>query len=329
MKLLIILALTFGLSAHAKWETVKIPGAICGDGLPYSIFMKKGLSNKLVVELMGGGVCWNQSTCWGPDFRNWIHPLPKLPAYSYLTGGKRSPVAAYTQIYFPYCNGDVWMGNHDVKYDSILSPRTYHYGRRNIENALEYLKSTHLVNFSELDSLLLFGSSAGAIGSLMHADTFDKYVPQYTKRLLFADSPGLHFGPTFWDKFSDKMRSDFKKSFNEAGLVFNPRDGLVAPQMKELCERRHNWTIGFVQTTRDIIMSKVFGNISQDDHAALVLGPQGIRNTLNGVVNCPTHVVDSWGHVLMTIPKVLETSTDIDSKLPLKEFVDQLIWKHL
>ena len=46
------------------WEEVQTGGdTICGRGEPYSFFVAKGASDKVVIDYIGGGACWNRFTC--------------------------------------------------------------------------------------------------------------------------------------------------------------------------------------------------------------------------------------------------------------------------
>ena len=60
---LIFSLLSFNIFA---WEKVTIPEARCGDGSSYFVYLKRGDPRRLSVDFMGGGICWNFFTCWGP-----------------------------------------------------------------------------------------------------------------------------------------------------------------------------------------------------------------------------------------------------------------------
>lgn len=322
MKKLIIfcLLLAFNVSA-AEWETVPIPYAKCGDGMQYKVFVKKGKKSRLAIELMGGGACWDRSTCWGPMLHTWIHPIPELPAFSYLTTDE-SPIKDYTFVYFPYCTGDVFAADHTANYLPLKN--TYHHGRRNINLTLDYLRSSKIIDFKAVKSLVAYGSSAGAIGTLLHSVTFDSYMTP-TKKLLIADSPGLHYSRGFWNKFTPELIADFRVTFANAGIKVDRRTGLIAPQLKDYCKDNASWKIGFIQTTRDIIMSSMFGEISQERHRELVLSERGIRNVLKYSRNCSTHISEGQGHMLLILPDVAASSYDMDSGESAKDYVDRLI----
>ena len=145
------------------------------------------------------------------------------------------------------------------------------------------------------------------------------------QKVLIADSVGLHFGKTFWKKFPEEMITDFKSAFSPSGIEVDENDGLVAPQLKRYCRLAKGWKIGFIQKTKDIIMSTIFGNIGQDEHRTLVLGPQGIRNVLKDSTNCETHISEGNGHAILLVPFVARDSLDMISGESAKDFTDRLI----
>ena len=65
----------------AGWERIPVPGARCGDGGEYSVFLKKGRREKVAFAFMGGGACWSESTCMGVEIRTLL-PLGEIKAVS-------------------------------------------------------------------------------------------------------------------------------------------------------------------------------------------------------------------------------------------------------
>ncbi len=323
MKKSVFLAFLLSFSVFAReWETIYIPDANCGDGIPYKVFFKPGKKSKLAIELMGGGACWGFTSCWGPILNTWIHPIPSLPAFSYLTT-ETSPIQDHTFIYFPYCTGDVYAGNHVAKY--IPLKNTYHQGGRNIGLTLDHLKAIKKIDFKKPESLVLYGSSAGGIGALLHRNKFESYMRPGIKKLLIADSVGLHYAKDFWKKFTPELLIDFTAAFAPVGIKVDKNEGMVAPQFKRYCQLAGDWNIGFIQTTEDIIMSKMFGGLTQEQHRKAVLGPKGIGNVLKDSANCTTHISEGQGHMLLILPDVARDSLDIDTGESAMDYVDRLI----
>ena len=144
--------------------------------MQYSVYVEIKKPNKLAIEFMGGGACWSKNTCWGPNFRTVLFPLPKLPAMSVLSSGyeQMSPLSDYSFVYFPYCTGDVFAGDHTAKYEGLLLDfPVHHRGYTNVQKTIKYLKENK-IDFSQVEDFVVYGSSAGAIGSLVHIKNFER-----------------------------------------------------------------------------------------------------------------------------------------------------------
>lgn len=321
-----LFVLSFSFNVFARdWTRVKIPGAVCGDGLPYSVFVdQKKNSKNLLIEFMGGGACWSQETCWGKNLKTWLHPIPKLPAFSFMTSDSWSsavhPFIEDSAIYFPYCTGDVYSADHQVNYSKLT---TYHRGYKNIVLALEYLNKKSDVPFKSLERVTVWGASAGAIGALVHLQNIEPYLSASAKKIAIFDSPGLHFGPTFWHKFTNQQFSDYSKTFSSLGLDIDYNDGFIAKSMGPVFQRMSNWNIGVLQATKDRVMSSVFGNISAEDHEQLVLSDQGLPAIAKNYPHVKTWVSNSAMHTFL----ILKSSSDLEDieKRSAVKFVEEVV----
>lgn len=264
----------YALLSQSRWEKITIPEAKCGRGHDYTVFIRRHLKTKLLVEFMGGGACWSKRTCVTVP-TTWVYPMIELKQFSVLTSetNESNPFRDHSSLYFPFCTGDVFTGNHVSNYDGT---KIYHYGYRNIILTLKHLKEKNIIVFDEIDDLIVWGASAGGIGALTHAQRIASLVPWQAKKTLIVDSPGLHFGPTFWDKFDKDAQKDFKTAFNNIQLDVNFNDGFVARKMGPVLDFYKDWSIGFLYGVRDWTMSWFFGEISKKDHEALLLGPEGL-----------------------------------------------------
>lgn len=284
-----------------EWQNVPIPNSVCGDGSAYSVFISKGSSEKLLIEFMGGGACWSLMTCEGPDFHTWIHPIPEIPAYSTLTAESVDhPWNRATVIFVPYCTGDVHAGHHIAQYMGIDT--VHHVGYNNVINSLNHLSQKHIVDFRNFQDVTVWGASGGAIGSFVHASNIERYLNPTAKKTLIADSPGLHFGKTFWHKFTNLLLRDYNEAFGHIGLRYQD-NGFLAPFMGPVFENLKNWQIGILQSTRDVVMSKIFGDISMEDHQDLVLSPEGIAQVAKQYPNVKTWIPDTMMHTFLLLPE--------------------------
>ncbi|MBL7558036.1 MAG: hypothetical protein JNM24_19560 [Bdellovibrionaceae bacterium] len=296
------------LQKASHWEKVVIPEAKCGRGHDYTVFIRRHSTEKLLVEFMGGGACWNKRTCVTLP-TTWVYPMIELSQFSILTSetNETNPFKDHSNIYFPFCTGDVFTGNRISNYDGT---KIYHYGYRNIVLALKHLKEKNIIAFDQVKDLIVWGASAGGIGALTHANRVASYIPETAKKTLIADSPGLHFGPTFWEKFDKDAQKDFKTAFNGVQLDVDFNDGFVARKMGPVLDYYKDWNVGFLYSVRDWTMSWFFGEISKKDHEALLLGPEGLPAIARGHANVHVWLNQSDEHRFLLKEKTSLMSSD-------------------
>ncbi|WII73112.1 pectin acetylesterase-family hydrolase [Bdellovibrio sp. 22V] len=294
--LFLVIVFSSSFSFARNWQRIEIPGALCGNGEPYSVFIDKRAGDKLLVEFMGGGACWSEGTCYGNSPLTNLAPLPGNPTTS-MMASKPSPWVDYTALYFPYCTGDVHAGFHQNSYKQGV--QIYHYGALNVQKALQHLQDLNLIPFHDVNDLIVWGYSAGAIGAFLHTQTLAPYFNTNTRKTLIADSPGLHFGKNFWHKFTPELSRDFRSSFGKIDLNYSEDTGLLTPYMGPVFVKLSDWKIGILQSTKDIVMSLVFGDISPEDHKKLVLGPQGIATVAKDYPNTYVWIIDVMTHTFL------------------------------
>ena len=306
----------------SEWTDIKIPGAKCGDGSTYSVFIQKKSNDKLLVEFMGGGVCWDYKSCFqNVSIFPWLHRYPVIDSYSIVTANNspRNPFKEHSKIYFPYCTADVHSGNHVSYY---RNRKVYHYGKRNIQLAFKYLLEKNMINPLTFKEMVVYGASAGAISSLVHSYHFQNYFPNLKNKFMFVDSPGLHFGEDFWKKFDKDMIADFKETFSAVDLNNDFNDGAVAKYMGPVLDNYSDWEIGFIYGLRDYVMSKVFGEISPENHRSLILSVDGLPFVARNNSNVYFWVKDTSMHTFM-LSKYTWSMKSIDNET-VEEFVNRL-----
>jgi len=265
------------LATPRDWREYVVPGAKCGNGEPYTIHISSGDPERVVFDFMGGGACWSYGTCQGPIPTTFLGPKHGILENRF--GGfvsadpNESPVAGDTMVYLPYCTGDVFVGSHTAQYSK--NP-VYHWGWKNTVLTFEFLKRYGLLDFKSLKRVVSYGFSAGAIGAIAHIFELERILPKQTERVLLADSPGLHFGDGFWDKFPEPMLQDMEKALGQAGIALDRSSGDLGRHLKTACGMFPSWKIGILQGARDWVMSIIFGNQSPGELAEKIYGAEGI-----------------------------------------------------
>ncbi|KYG67579.1 hypothetical protein AZI85_17380 [Bdellovibrio bacteriovorus] len=296
---LFILITLFSVITEARtWQKIDIPGAHCGNGQVYSVYLDRKDDDKLLIEFMGGGACWSEGTCYGSSPLTRLSPLPGDPQTTVMAQEKPgNPWQEHSALFFPYCTGDVFAGTHEAHYKPGAT--LYHTGATNIAAAFAYLNQQRVIDFKNLSDLTVWGWSAGAIGALLHTETMRPYLVASTRKTIIADSPGLHFGKNFWKKFTPALTQDYLAQFAKIGLIASVDDGFIAPLMGPVFAKLSDWNIGIMQSTKDMVMSMVFGNITPESHRALVLGPSGIAMIAAPFPNVKTWIADVVTHTFL------------------------------
>ena len=157
---------------------------ICSLGAPYAFFARPGTVNKLIVDFIGGGACWDALTCNMPDdffyaevesvpFRFAI-PTDNVPHGIYDHARAENPFADWYHVVVPYCTGDLHWGDSVTTYGKGTANEVTinHKGAVNVRAVLKWVYD----NFSGPEQILVTGCSAGSYGSaLWSADVMNHY----------------------------------------------------------------------------------------------------------------------------------------------------------
>jgi Pectinacetylesterase len=164
------------------WTKVEPGGrTMCARGTPWEFYVRPGTVNKVVVELEGGGACWDYLSC-APElkiFVDWLRIPPAMADESVATGildhaDLRNPFRDWHHVYVPYCTGDLAWGDSDHEY--ALNGDKYtvnHRGAVNVQAVLDWLKE----NLPRPEDVLVTGSSAGSYASIMWTPHFARQYP--------------------------------------------------------------------------------------------------------------------------------------------------------
>ncbi|MBM4359148.1 MAG: pectinesterase [Deltaproteobacteria bacterium] len=153
------------------WTEIKPGGeTICSRGTEFSFWVRPGKVNKLVIEFIGGGACWNQLTCsiagqiFSPDVEDVREAVAEnMPVGIYDHENPDNPVADWHHVIVPYCTGDIHWGDAFVNYGGGVS--IHHRGATNAKAVLEWVYA----GYAAPETILVTGCSAGSYGSAMWA----------------------------------------------------------------------------------------------------------------------------------------------------------------
>ncbi len=150
-------------------------GPLCIAGTEYSVFTKVKNPHKLLFFTQGGGACWQDFYNCNVvvDDPNQLPPPPPVGLWSdngldTPIGNIPNPLADYSIVYLPYCDGSVFTGDIDV-YDPAFGAEIgvpeafvrFHRGLRNLSAGMDVAK--HM--FPHPRRIVVAGSSAGGVGA--------------------------------------------------------------------------------------------------------------------------------------------------------------------
>jgi hypothetical protein len=164
-------------------EPVQAPG--CSQGTPYSFWAKEGDPKKLAVILSGGGACWSGENCalqGRPLYRPFAGPEQDPSGFGgvFDLGNPENPLADYTLVFLPTCNGDVFLGDSIATYDVPAmggqpagTLQILHKGYDNAMSALDWIFET----YRDPEAVAVLGWSAGAIASPVYTHIVAQHYP--------------------------------------------------------------------------------------------------------------------------------------------------------
>ena len=167
------------------WNIIEPGGETsCSRGAPFIFGVREGTVDRVVVEFIGGGACWDEFTCGLADAiftdnADWLRAFEgqsgiELGIYDETRAD--NPIADYHHVLIPYCTGDVHWGDADVVYGEGQPNEVTirHRGAVNARAVLDWME----IQYPSLDQVFLTGCSAGAYGSILWAPHIAEMFPQ-------------------------------------------------------------------------------------------------------------------------------------------------------
>ncbi len=194
------------------WNEIDPGGdTLCSLGTDYAFWARPGTTNKVVIDFIGGGACWNQLTCAAGD-QLYTQDVESVrasveaddPHGIYDHDNADNPFADYYHVIVPYCTGDIHWGNNDPTYGSGANAMTIHHrGAVNARAVLDWVYQ----NFASPDQIVVTGCSAGSYGSaLWSAHVMDHYPD--SRVFQFGDSGAGIITDTFFMQSFPSWKAD-------------------------------------------------------------------------------------------------------------------------
>jgi hypothetical protein len=160
--------------------------AVCLDGSPFQVNVRRGTSERVILYLEGGGACWNADNCSaaGSTAKRSANSAPASDPGFLDTDNPENPFADWNVVYASYCDGSVWGGENQVDYGDGT---VYHHGLQNVTAAIDVL----LREFPAPEQLVLAGSSAGGYGTYTAYGVLRIAMPDQPIWLFNDSGPGV------------------------------------------------------------------------------------------------------------------------------------------
>ncbi|GGF77426.1 pectin acetylesterase-family hydrolase [Alteromonas lipolytica] len=196
------------INPSCAFDAVTDPAS--GELVPndFHFYFKPGNPRKLMIFFNGGGACWNDATCISslalaadPNNRPTYNPTIHNENSPQVTGGifnqhrRHNSFSNWTQVFIPYCTGDIHVGSNDAIYQDasgvLTSPgqpvMVKHRGFDNFLAVREWLKTYYANSSHPPRKVLVTGSSAGGYGATLNFPYVKNAFP-HSKVSLFSDA---------------------------------------------------------------------------------------------------------------------------------------------
>ena len=137
-------------SQLGEWQEHVTGGdTLCARGSPYSFFVHAGASDRVIIDFIGGGACWDAATCdvATATFTDSVDALRQQASEGlhgvYDKANPANPYRDWTHVVVPYCTGDVHWGSADTTYTRANGEHfvIHHRGAANAQAVINWVKS--------------------------------------------------------------------------------------------------------------------------------------------------------------------------------------------
>lgn len=160
------------------WETIEPGGDTrCSQDTPFRFFVRQADPDRLLIFFNGGGACYSAETCAvglegdAPTYRvdataQWGND-PRGHAGVFDFDNPDNPLREWSQVFVPYCTGDVHLGNATQVYQREDGSEftIFHRGMVNAEAALAHMFERFPASDAAPGTVMVAGGSAGAVAS--------------------------------------------------------------------------------------------------------------------------------------------------------------------
>jgi hypothetical protein len=285
-------------AAPSGWTWYAIEGAVCRDGSPTGFYVRKGSADKLLIYLEGGGACSSPGFCsYNPASDNQVlsgDGETVAGSIGGATSGRQQPGTAgifdtaqaenpfkdWSQIYVPYCTGDVHFGTRTNVMLPGVSAGQQFVGYLNMKKFMSRIVPTFQ---AQVTRVVLTGASAGGFGALLNYSMVQDAFGSALVSVLDDSGPSFpdnaRYMPACLQKnwreiwgFKDSLPSDCSECMQADG-------GGLADYAKYIFRKHPNASIGLVSSMQDEVIRLFYssglqncGSFTTADPTTITLG---------------------------------------------------------
>jgi len=204
------------------WNEI-LPGGdtICSRGTEFAYYVHPGTTNKVIIDFIGGGACWNNLTCSVADsiFSDSVDGVRAVVRAGVGVGiydreREENPFKDWTHVIIPYCTGDIHWGNRTTAYgEGDRAVTINHRGAVNTRAVLDWVYT----NIEAPEQIFVTGCSAGSYGSL----AWSAYIMEQ-----YPGVPVIQFGDSGAGVITETFFRDSFPSWNAEDMLPSWIDGL-------------------------------------------------------------------------------------------------------
>ncbi|WP_222984778.1 pectinacetylesterase family protein [Flagellimonas meishanensis] len=302
------------------WLKIHSEKGICSDGSPYSFFYKKGLPKKLLIYFQGGGAAWDYyNVATLPTFKPAVFESDDPGSWKGIFDfqNKVNPFTEYSFLVLPYCSADVFLGDMEKRYENGKHSKTIkHFGSRNSLDGIQWI----IDRFSDLEQIVVAGSSAGAIATPIYGCVMADSYPNATISVI-CDSSGGYLSDSI-PKVFDTWRTH---EVIQKLLDLNDKPAEINVEKLALLAGKRNENIQFI----------VYNSLNDTSQRSFLelLGESGDRlndnlyetaNFLNQNLRYYHYYIDSSNyHTILDNDRFYKTKVSLETSFP--QWVEKII----
>jgi hypothetical protein len=259
--------------APSGWTWYQIDGAVCRDGSPTGFYVRTGSVNKLLMYLEGGGACSSPGFCsYNPanidevlngDGETVAGSIGGAVAGRQQPGTEgifdmtqtANPFKDWTEIYIPYCTGDVHFGTRTNAMLSGVSTGQQFVGYSNMQKFIARIVPTFK---EQISRVVITGSSAGGFGALLNYSMVQDAFGSVLVTVLDDSGPSFPDGPRSMPVCLQKNWRElwgFNESFPSDCSECRQADGGGLNLLWKFLLRKHpNLLLGVISSMQDEVI---------------------------------------------------------------------------